>query len=76
MVQNDDDKKNLGEVAEISRGVRVVRSLLTERGGYPVYQNSMKALGYFDKKICEIIMNIYLLCVNKKYNTFHKFNVN
>lgn len=39
----------LGEAIKIQRGVRVVRSQLLEVGEYPVYQNSMKPLGYFDK---------------------------
>ena len=37
----------LGEVAEISRGVRVVRKDLLTSGEIPVYQNSLKPLGYF-----------------------------
>jgi restriction endonuclease S subunit len=39
-------------VAQISRGVRVVRSQLKEVGQYPVYQNSMTPLGYFEKSNC------------------------
>ena len=35
------------EVATIIRGVRVVRSQLTENGKYPVYQNSLTPLGFF-----------------------------
>lgn len=42
--------KMLGEIGNIQRGVRVVRNQLLESGKYPVYQNSMKPLGYFDKK--------------------------
>jgi len=41
--------KTLGEIGNIQRGVRVVRNQLLESGKYPVYQNSMKPLGYFDK---------------------------
>ena len=41
--------KTLGEIVNIQRGVRVVRSQLLENGQYPVYQNSMKPLGYFQK---------------------------
>lgn len=37
----------LGEVAEISRGVRVVRNDL-QQNGYPVYQNSLTPLGYYN----------------------------
>ena len=44
--------KKLGEVCEISRGVRVVRKQLTESGKFPVYQNSLTPLGYYHKKNC------------------------
>ena len=50
---NTDDRnwewKTLGEVCEINRGVRVVRSELEQEGKYPVYQNSLTPLGYYDK---------------------------
>ena len=39
----------LGEVAVISRGVRVVKKDLSQIGDIPVYQNSMQPLGYYDK---------------------------
>ena len=39
----------LGEVAEISRGVRVVKKDLATDGHIPVFQNSMQPLGYYDK---------------------------
>lgn len=39
--------KKLGEVAEVRRGVRVVKQELAESGNIPVYQNSLKALGYY-----------------------------
>jgi len=39
----------LKTAANIVRGVRVVRSQLTDTGKYPVYQNSMTPLGYYDK---------------------------
>ena len=39
----------LGKVASISRGVRVVKAELTTEGKFPVYQNSLKPLGYLDK---------------------------
>lgn len=39
----------LGEIATIARGVRVVRSQLSEEGLYPVYQNSMTPLGYYSE---------------------------
>ncbi len=41
--------KTMGEIVNIQRGVRVVRNQLLENGKYPVYQNSMKPLGYFEK---------------------------
>ena len=41
--------KTLGEICEINRGVRVVRSELEQEGKYPVYQNSLTPLGYYDK---------------------------
>jgi type I restriction enzyme, S subunit len=45
-------QKPLSEVATIKRGVRVVRSQLTEDGEYPVYQNSMTPLGYYEASNC------------------------
>lgn len=39
----------LGEICEINRGVRVVKSELSQEGGFPVYQNSLTPLGYYDK---------------------------
>lgn len=41
--------KPLGEVAEICRGRRLVRKELKEEGPYPVYQNSMTPLGYYEE---------------------------
>lgn len=34
---------------KLSRGVRVVRSQLKDEGAYPVYQNSLTSMGYYDK---------------------------
>lgn len=42
----------VSEVAKVIRGVRVVRNQLSREGKYPVYQNSMKPLGYYDKYNC------------------------
>ena len=42
--------KRLDEIARINRGVRVVKSQLSESGLFPVFQNSMTPLGYSDKK--------------------------
>lgn len=39
----------LGKVAEIRRGVRVVKSNLATEGDIPVYQNSLTPLGYYTK---------------------------
>lgn len=44
--------RTLGDVANISRGVRVVRSQLGTDGKYPVFQNSMTPLGYHEKSNC------------------------
>lgn len=45
---NGVEYKKLGEVAEICRGVRVVRKELSETGKYEVFQNSLKPLGRYD----------------------------
>lgn len=45
--------KKLGEVCTINRGVRVVRSQLTQESKYPVYQNSLIPLGNYDYFNCE-----------------------
>ncbi len=39
----------LGDIANIERGTRVVRKQLNEIGTYPVFQNSLIPLGYYDK---------------------------
>ena len=44
--------RTLGEVADISRGVRVVRRQLESTGLYPVYQNALAPLGYLDRHNC------------------------
>ena len=36
--------KKLGDVVTINRGIRVVKSQLSENGKYPVYQNSLTPL--------------------------------
>ena len=41
--------KTLGELAKVQRGVRVVKSELHESGDIPVYQNSLKPLGYSEQ---------------------------
>ena len=42
----------LGEVVSVKRGKRVVRRDLSVRGKFPVFQNSLKPLGYFDRNNC------------------------
>ena len=37
------------EIKDFKRGVRVVKSQLTDFDNYPVYQNSLKPLGYYSK---------------------------
>ena len=44
--------RTLGEVCDISRGVRVVRRQLQATGPYPVYQNALTPLGYQDRYNC------------------------
>lgn len=46
---NGVEYKKLGETLKIERGVRVVKSQLTTQGIYPVYQNSLTPMGYYDK---------------------------
>ncbi len=41
--------KPLKELAEVKRGVRVVKKQLLEQGDIPVFQNSLTPLGFFDK---------------------------
>ena len=42
-------EKNLGDVCDVKRGVRVTRETLTTEGQYPVFQNTNYPLGYFNK---------------------------
>ena len=41
--------KKLGEIAEICRGIRVVKKDLIDVGKYAVYQNSLKPLGFYNE---------------------------
>ena len=43
----------IGVIQKVGRGRRLVRSQLKKWGGYPVYQNSMVPLGYYDDTNCE-----------------------
>lgn len=49
---NGVEYKTLSNICTISRGVRVIKNQLTDYGKYPVYQNSMTPLGYYDKSNC------------------------
>ena len=42
----------LGKIAPPIRGVRVIRSQLALKGEYPVFQNSMTPLGYYEESNC------------------------
>ena len=42
----------IGNIATVSRGIRVVRKQLKKDGEIPVYQNSLKPLGYYQKFNC------------------------
>ena len=44
--------RKLGDVVSVCRGVRVVRAELQVVGKYPVYQNSLIPMGYYDKENC------------------------
>ena len=43
----------LKDIVTVSRGIRVVRKQLETTGNIPVYQNSMKPLGYYEKSNCK-----------------------
>ena len=46
---NGVEYKLLGQICNIQRGIRVVKANLQETGEIPVFQNSLKPLGYIDK---------------------------
>lgn len=46
---NDMQMVKLGELCKITRGIRVTRSELNSDSGYPVYQNSLTPMGYYNK---------------------------
>ena len=52
--------KTLGEVVPISRGKRLVRSQLQDNGQYPVYQNSLQPLGFYDDQNCRAHMTFVI----------------
>ena len=49
--RTDVEWKKLGEISKVCRGVRVVKSQLSNEG-YPVYQNCLTPMGYYDKTNC------------------------
>ena len=51
----------LKDVAKIERGTRVVRGQLTETGLYPVFQNALTPMGYYDKAN-RLGNNTFLIC--------------
>ena len=53
LCQDGVEYQPLQEVADIRRGVRVVRNQLSTQGQYPVYQNSLTPLGYHTEMNCE-----------------------
>ena len=47
---NNVRKTRLCEIAQLNRGKRVVRNQLSQEGLYPVFQNSLIPLGFYDNK--------------------------
>ena len=43
-------KKQLNEIAKLKRGKRLVKKELEKEGKYPVFQNSLTPLGYYNRK--------------------------
>ena len=39
----------MGDITTITRGIRLVKNQLDEKGKYPVYQNSLIPLGYYNE---------------------------
>ncbi|MBQ7732933.1 MAG: restriction endonuclease subunit S [Synergistaceae bacterium] len=54
MVNYPDDWKEtkIGDILKVKRGKRLVRRQLSNRGKYPVYQNSLDPLGFFESCNC------------------------
>lgn len=49
---NGVEYKMLIDICTICRGVRVIKSQLADHDKYPVYQNSLTPLGYYNKNNC------------------------
>lgn len=53
--------KQLSEITYIARGTRVVKKQLFEEGKYPVFQNCLTPMGYYDK--CNVKANTtFIIC--------------
>ena len=57
----DVEWKRLGDVCDIRRGIRVVKKQLNDNGTYPVFQNSIPPMGYYDQYNREGNMP-YIIC--------------
>lgn len=55
------EMKKLGEKFEVKRGIRVVKKQLKENALYPVFQNSIAPMGYYDQFNRDGNM-LYIIC--------------
>lgn len=54
-------KVKLGSICDLDRGKRVVKSQLDQHDGYPVFQNSLTPLGYYEKNNRQA-MTTFIVC--------------
>lgn len=54
-------KVKLGSICDLDRGKRVVKSQLDQYDGYPVFQNSLTPLGYYEKNNRQA-MTTFIVC--------------
>lgn len=54
-------KVKLGSICDLDRGKRVVKSQLDQPDGYPVFQNSLTPLGYYEKNNRQA-MTTFIVC--------------
>lgn len=54
-------KVKLGSICDLERGKRVVKSQLSLTNGYPVFQNSLTPLGYFERNNRQA-KNTFIVC--------------
>lgn len=52
MFGEDVQRRKLVDSCDICRGIRVVRKQLSNSGRYPVFQNSLSPLGFYEKANC------------------------